>query len=55
MPPELITVKQDDDCELPKQMALPANHVLACFKHADEAVLVPDFSALFKVNEQQAA
>lgn len=54
-PPELIHVSEQDDCELPRQLALPANHVLACFKYADEAVLIPDFSALFKISELKAA
>lgn len=50
-PPQLITVNSDDDCELPVQVPLPVNHIMACFKHDEDVVVVPDLAALFKVSD----
>lgn len=51
--PQLIEVRESDDCDLPDQMMLPADHVLASFMYDNEVVLVPDFAALFKIKLQQ--
>ncbi len=46
-PPDLITVTAGSDCEPPQDFRFPKKHLLACFKHQDEAIAVPDLSALF--------
>ncbi len=46
-PPELITVTADSDCDPPQDSRFPRKHLLACFKHQDEAIAVPDLAALF--------
>jgi hypothetical protein len=46
-PPELITVTAGSDCDPPQGSRFPGKHLLACFKHQDEVIAVPDVAALF--------
>lgn len=50
-PPEAITVAPGSDCDPPKDSHIPRKHLLACFKHDDEVIAVPDLAALFALED----